>query len=67
MVVGIGNSNSRGGPSSIHILALTTVSVVAGTSVVPAIVAIGAGGIGRSVPSAEAVGEIMFGKEGKGT
>jgi hypothetical protein len=63
-VVGTGNANESGGPSSSQILSSTSVTVVAATNVVPATVAIGKGGGGISVPSAEAVGLVAPGKVG---
>ena len=67
IVVGMGSISSKGGPSSNQILTLSSVNVVAGTRVVPAIVAVGGGGSGRSAPSTEAVGVVVLGTEGNGT
>jgi hypothetical protein len=64
MVVGTGNANESGGPSSSQILSSTSVAVVAANNVVPATVAIGNGGGGIRVPSAEAVGLVVPGKAG---
>lgn len=65
IVVGIGSSSSKGGPSSSHILAFNTVNVVAGTRVVPAILASGNGGGGIRTPNAEAIGVVVLGSPGK--
>lgn len=70
-MVGTGNANESGGPSSNQILSSTSVAVVAANNVVPATVAIGNGGGGIRLPSTEAVGLVVPGKignpvEGKG-